>query len=67
MAFEELKRRQSVGWGAAPFERVAAEIADVHDDLEFGAVGAALTRSSSSTSLAVPEALLNEQRLSART
>jgi ubiquinone/menaquinone biosynthesis C-methylase UbiE len=33
MAFEELKQRQSVVWGAAPFERVAAEIADVHDDL----------------------------------
>ena len=33
MAFEELKERQSVMWGAAPFERVAAEIADVHDDL----------------------------------
>lgn len=33
MAFEELKHRQSVMWGAAPFERVAAEIADVHDDL----------------------------------
>lgn len=33
MGFEELKERQSAVWGAAPFERVAAEIADVHDDL----------------------------------
>ncbi len=33
MSFDELKRRQSAAWGAAPFERVAAEIADVHVDL----------------------------------
>jgi ubiquinone/menaquinone biosynthesis C-methylase UbiE len=33
MTFEELKQRQSAMWGAAPFERVAAEIADVHEDL----------------------------------
>jgi SAM-dependent methyltransferase len=33
MAFEELKQRQSAAWGAAPFEKVAEGIADVHDDL----------------------------------
>jgi SAM-dependent methyltransferase len=33
MAFEELKQRQSVVWGSAPFERVADQIADVHDKL----------------------------------
>ena len=33
MSFDELKRRQSAAWGAAPFERVAEEIADVHDNL----------------------------------
>jgi len=33
VAFEELKQRQSATWGAAPFERIAAEIADVHADL----------------------------------
>jgi SAM-dependent methyltransferase len=33
MAFEELKQRQSVAWGAAPFERVAARAADIHDHL----------------------------------
>jgi SAM-dependent methyltransferase len=33
MAFEELKQRQSVVWGSAPFERVAEDIADVHDRL----------------------------------
>jgi SAM-dependent methyltransferase len=33
MAFEELKRRQSVVWGSAPFERVADEIAEIHDAL----------------------------------
>jgi SAM-dependent methyltransferase len=33
MSFDELKQRQSAAWGAAPFENVAAEIADVHDDL----------------------------------
>jgi ubiquinone/menaquinone biosynthesis C-methylase UbiE len=31
MAFEELKQRQSVMWGSAPFERVAETAADVHD------------------------------------
>ena len=30
MAFEELKQRQGVAWGAAPFEVVADTIADVH-------------------------------------
>ena len=33
MAFEELKQRQSVVWGSGPFERVAEQIADVHDKL----------------------------------
>jgi len=33
MAFEELKQRQSVVWGSAPFERVSEQIADVHDKL----------------------------------
>ena len=33
MAFEELKQRQSVVWGSAPFERVADQIANVHDQL----------------------------------
>jgi len=33
MAFEELKQRQSVAWGAAPFERIADEIGDIHDHL----------------------------------
>lgn len=33
MAFEELKKRQSVVWGAAPFEKVADEIAEIHDAL----------------------------------
>src|SRR5437870_13683624 len=33
MAFEELKQRQSVVWGSAPFERVAARAADIHDHL----------------------------------
>ena len=33
MAFEELKRKQSAMWGSAPFERVAAELTDIHDDL----------------------------------
>jgi SAM-dependent methyltransferase len=36
MAFEELKAKQSAMWGAAPFERVAEEIADIHDDLVAG-------------------------------
>jgi SAM-dependent methyltransferase len=30
MAFEELKKRQGVAWGSAPFEVVAETIADVH-------------------------------------
>jgi SAM-dependent methyltransferase len=30
VAFEELKQRQGVAWGAAPFEVVAETIADVH-------------------------------------
>jgi SAM-dependent methyltransferase len=33
MAFEQLKERQSVVWGSAPFENVAVDIADVHDHL----------------------------------
>jgi SAM-dependent methyltransferase len=33
VAFEELKQRQSVVWGSAPFERVAGEIAEIHDKL----------------------------------
>jgi SAM-dependent methyltransferase len=33
MAFEELKQRQSVVWGSAPFERIADELADIHDHL----------------------------------
>jgi SAM-dependent methyltransferase len=33
MAFEELKERQSVVWGSAPFEKVASQIANIHDHL----------------------------------
>ena len=33
MAFEELKERQAKAWGAAPWERAAPDIADIHDDL----------------------------------
>jgi SAM-dependent methyltransferase len=33
MAFEALKRRQATIWGAAPFEKVAGTIHDMHDDL----------------------------------
>ncbi len=33
MAFEALKERQSQIWGAAPFEKVAGTIHDMHDDL----------------------------------
>jgi SAM-dependent methyltransferase len=33
MAFEELKQRASVSWGAAPFEKVADQIANIHDQL----------------------------------
>jgi SAM-dependent methyltransferase len=33
MAFEELKQRQSQVWGAAPFERIAGDIAATHDRL----------------------------------
>lgn len=33
MAFEELKQRQSAMWGSAPFEKVADEIANIHDHL----------------------------------
>jgi SAM-dependent methyltransferase len=33
MAFEELKERQAKIWGAAPFEKVAGTIHDMHDDL----------------------------------
>jgi len=31
MAFEELKERQGVVWGSAPFENVAGSLADVHE------------------------------------
>jgi SAM-dependent methyltransferase len=31
MAFEELKQRQGVVWGSAPFENVAGSIRDVHE------------------------------------
>jgi ubiquinone/menaquinone biosynthesis C-methylase UbiE len=31
MAFEELKQRQGVVWGSAPFENLASSIADVHE------------------------------------
>jgi len=31
VAFEELKTRQSVMWEAAPFERIASTLADMHD------------------------------------
>ena len=33
MAFEQVKARQSVAWGAAPFERMEDSIAVMHDDL----------------------------------
>lgn len=33
MGFEALKQKQSVIWGAAPFERVAETVAEAHDDL----------------------------------
>jgi SAM-dependent methyltransferase len=33
MAFEELKQRLSVVWGSAPFENVAADIANIHRQL----------------------------------
>jgi ubiquinone/menaquinone biosynthesis C-methylase UbiE len=33
MAFEELKQRQAMVWGSAPFENVVHTIADVHDHL----------------------------------
>jgi SAM-dependent methyltransferase len=33
MAFEELKSKQSVMWGAAPFERIAEVTADAHDHI----------------------------------
>lgn len=33
MGFEELKQRQSVAWGAAPFEEIEDTIAVLHDDL----------------------------------
>lgn len=33
MSFDELKRRQAVAWGAAPFENVEPTIASMHDDL----------------------------------
>jgi hypothetical protein len=31
--FAELKARQAVSWGAAPFERVTETFADIHDSL----------------------------------
>jgi hypothetical protein len=33
MSFEQLKARQSVIWGLAPWERVAETLADLHDDV----------------------------------
>ncbi|MGA2009785.1 MAG: methyltransferase domain-containing protein [Solirubrobacteraceae bacterium] len=33
MAFEELKARQAAAWGGAPFERLAATAADIHENL----------------------------------
>jgi SAM-dependent methyltransferase len=33
MAFEQLKERQSVVWGSAPYELVAEQIASIHDHL----------------------------------
>jgi hypothetical protein len=33
MAFEMLKAQQAEAWGAAPWERAAPDIADLHDDL----------------------------------
>jgi SAM-dependent methyltransferase len=33
VAFEELKERQSVAWGSAPFEKVADQAARIHDHL----------------------------------
>ncbi len=33
MAFEALKEKQAAIWGAAPFEKVAGTIHDMHDDL----------------------------------
>jgi SAM-dependent methyltransferase len=33
MAHEELKQKQSAMWGSAPFERIAEELADIHDAL----------------------------------
>jgi SAM-dependent methyltransferase len=36
MAFDELKQKQSAMWGSAPFERVAGELADIHDELVAG-------------------------------
>ena len=32
MAFQELKQRQSTMWDSGPFERIAEQIADVHDE-----------------------------------
>ena len=31
--FTELKARQAAAWGSAPWERVAADATDIHDDL----------------------------------
>lgn len=33
MAFEELKQRQAMVWGSAPFEKVADQSANIHDHL----------------------------------
>jgi ubiquinone/menaquinone biosynthesis C-methylase UbiE len=33
MAFEELKQRQATMWGSGPFEKVADEIANIHEHL----------------------------------
>jgi SAM-dependent methyltransferase len=33
MAFEELKRREAMVWGSAPFENIAPQLANIHDQL----------------------------------
>jgi len=33
VAFEELEALRAEVWGAAPWERIAADAAEIHDDL----------------------------------
>ena len=33
MGFEELKQRQAIVWGSAPFENIAVQLANIHDHL----------------------------------